>query len=104
MTEPAYNAADPTQVKKRVDKQKQRKEQIDKDLAELLALPAFRRYLWRHINDTCGLIRDPFNPNGSVLNLNIGMQSVARALWAEVEQVNPELIPQMMSEYREAMQ
>lgn len=99
MTDEQYNAADPKQVKKRTDKAKDSKEQVDKDLAELLAMPQFRRYVWRHINDTCGLMRDPFSPNGSVLNLNIGMQSVARAMWAEVESVKPELIPQMMLEF-----
>lgn len=102
MTEENFNAADPKQVKKRTDKAKQRKEQQDKDLKELLELPAFRRYIWRHINETCGVMRDPFSPNGSILNLNVGMQSVGRVMWAEVDQVEAKLIPQIMVEFAEA--
>lgn len=101
MTDP-HNAANPAHVKKQTDRAKLRKEQQDADLKELLAMPQFRRYIWRHMNETCGLMRDPFNPNGSIANVNMGLRAAALAQWAEIEQVDPKLIPQMMLEYWEA--
>lgn len=102
MTE-EYRANDPVQVKKRTEKAKRKDDENLADLRELLKLPGFRRYVWRHINETCCLMRDPFNPNGSTQTLNIGMQSVARALWAEIEKADPAAIPQMMVEYQESL-
>lgn len=104
MTAEPYNAADEKQVKKRTDKVKLRAEQIEIDLKELLALPAFRRYIWRHLNETCGIIaKAEFVPNGSTENYRRGMQGVGAAIWVEIESVDPKLIPQMMMEYLESM-
>lgn len=99
-----FRANDPEQVKKRADKAKRQKDAHLDDLRELLKLPGFRRYLWRHINETCGLLRDPFSSNGSVQTNNIGMQAVARIIWAELEQADAKVIPQMMLEYAESQQ
>lgn len=105
MTNEHYNAADPKQVQKRTDKAKSRKEQQDKDLAELLAMPQFRRYIWRHLNETCGIIaKAEFVPNGSTENYRRGMQGVGAAIWSEIEQVDAKLIPQMMLEYLESQE
>lgn len=101
MTDPIQNAANPDKVQKSKDKAKFAKEQQDADLKDLLAMPQFRRYIWRHINETCGLMRDPFSANGSVMNLNVGMQAMGRALFAEIESVDPRLIPQIMIEWLE---
>ncbi len=95
----SFNAADPAQVKKRQRNAKDAADQQLLELKHLLDIPEFRRYLWRHMNETCGLMRSPANPNGSVQSTNIGMSDVARILWAEVELVDPKAIPKMMSEH-----
>ena len=100
MSAEPYRANDPAQLKKRRDRDKFSKEQRDKDLAELLAMPQFRRYVWGLMYERCGLMQEPFNPNGSVQSYNAGMQAVAKMLWVEIESVNPKLIPQMMLEHQ----
>lgn len=101
MTE-AYRANDPAQVKTKQQKAKRVQDSQLADLAVLLKSIEFRRYMWRHIHETCGLLRDPFTSNGSVQSYNIGMQAVARVLWAELERADPAIIPQMMAEYAES--
>lgn len=102
MSDEAYRANDPKQVKARKQKTERVQDNQLADLQELLQLPSFRRYMWRHIHESCGLLRDPFTSNGSVQSYNIGMQAVARILWAELERANPAIIPQMMAEYAES--
>jgi hypothetical protein len=97
-----FNAADPAQVKKRQRTEKDRVDQQREDLKVLLKMPEFRRYLWRHINESCGLFRSAANGNGSIQSQNIGMQDVARILWVEIEGVDPMAIPAMMFEWHEA--
>lgn len=96
------NAADPKQVARAKAKSLEREEQNQFDLKALLKLAEFRRYVWRHMNETCGLLKSAANANGSIQSQNIGMQEVARALWAEIEQASPMTIPQMMTEYHQA--
>lgn len=95
------NAADPEVVKRAKQKAKDRQEQQEDELRTLLKLPEFRRYVWRHMNETCGLLRSPASGNGSVQSQNIGMGDVARILWTELEAVDPQVIPLMMREYQE---
>ncbi len=101
MADATYNAADSAQVKKRQRTAKDAADQQLLELKHLLDIPEFRRYLWRHMNETCGVLRSASSPNGSIQSQNIGMQDVARILWAEVERVDPKAIPRMMSEYAE---
>lgn len=102
MTE-EFQANNPAQVKKRQQKAERIADHQLVDLRKLLELIEFRRYIWRHMNETCGMLRDPFSSNGSTMTLNIGMQSVARALWAEIERADPAVIPRMMVEYQESL-
>jgi hypothetical protein len=102
MADAPYNAADAKQVKKRTDKAKLAADQRDDEFKQLLEQPAFRRFLWNHICVRCQVFQSPFNPNGSVQTLNVGRQDVGRELFADVERVNPTLIPQMMTEHAEA--
>lgn len=99
MTDKPHNAADPESVKSAKRKAKDADEQRRDELKALLAMPEFRRYLWRHMNETCGMMRSAANPNGSVQSINIGMQDVARILWAEIESVDALAIPTMMQEH-----
>jgi hypothetical protein len=99
--EAPFNAADPAQVRKRQRTAKDAQEQQALDLAGLLKLPEFRRYVWRHMNESCGMLRSASSPNGSIQSQNIGMQDVGRILWAEIERVDAKAIPQMMVEYAE---
>lgn len=102
MNEPPYNAADPKQVNARKRTAKELAERNQEDVRTLLKLPEFRRYVWRHMHETCGLMRSASNPNGSVQSTNLGMQDVARILWTEIEGVDPMAIPSMMYEWHEA--
>lgn len=104
MTDKTPNAADPEQVKDRKRTAKQQADLQAADLRVLLAMPEFRRYAWRHMTDTCGLLQSSASPNGSVQSINIGMQDVARKLWAEIEAIDPLVIPQMMVEHHKANQ
>lgn len=97
----AYNAANPEHVAARKRTEKDQQGQQRDDLRKLLAMPEFRRYIWRHMHATCGLMRSASNPNGSVQSTNLGMQDVARVLWAEIEAVEPLAIPRMMTEFHE---
>lgn len=101
MTEEAYNAADPKKVRKREQRAKDQQKQLAADFEALLDLPQFRRFLWHHMCDTCGLFRSTFSPNGSIMAKDLGRQSIGQELVAAVEAVNPKLIPQMMTEFAE---
>lgn len=96
-----YNAANPEQVRERKRTAKELLEQQQEELRKLLQMPEFRRFIWRHMTESCGLFRSAANGNGSIQSQNIGMQDVARLLWAEVERAAPLAIPQMMTEYHE---
>jgi hypothetical protein len=98
----AYNAADPQQVKKRQREADEAKAQNAADLAMLLKIPEFRRYLWRLIGTRCQVLQSPFESNGSLMNLKVGRSDVGRELWAEIESIDPLAIPQMMREFHES--
>jgi hypothetical protein len=98
-----YQANDPKQVESKKRKAARIAEQQSADLKLLLTQTEFRRFIWRHVHETCGLLRDPFTANGSVQTYNIGMQAVARILWTEIEAADPEVIPKMMLEYAESL-
>lgn len=101
MAEP-FQANDPQQVKAKKQKAKSAAEHQLNDLRVLLVQPEFRRFIWRHMHESCGLMRSPFTPNGSVQTYNIGMQDLARILWAEIERADATVIPKMMTEYAES--
>jgi hypothetical protein len=94
---------DPVQVGRAKAREKRALEQQAEDLKSLLELPAFRRYVWRLIGERCGLLSSPGTSNGSIQSWNVGRQDVGRELWAEIEAVDPLLIPRMMTEHFEAL-
>jgi hypothetical protein len=94
---------DPVQVGRAKAREKRQLEQQSEDLRQLLGLPAFRRFVWRLIGERCKLLESPGSNNGSVQSVNVGRQDVGRELWAEIEAVDPLLIPRMMTEYFEAL-
>lgn len=96
------NASDPKSVATAKRREKDRDEQRDADLKALLKLAEFRRYIWRHIAQTCQLMQSPGSSNGSIQSTNIGRQDVARELWAEIERADPLAIPRMMTEHFES--
>lgn len=99
-----YNAANPKQVKKRIDKAKRVADQRDEDFRTLLSIPEFRRFLWHHICARCQIFQSPFNPNGSVQTLNVGRQDVGRELFTEIERIDATLIPKMMQDHAAAVE
>jgi hypothetical protein len=102
MTEP-YNAADPKQVKKRQDKAKRFADAQDDNLKALMQLPQFRLFLWNLICARCAIFQTTFHPNGSTFALNAGKQSIGLELLSEIERIDAKLVPQMMTEFAEAM-
>src|SRR5687768_5046676 len=97
------SAADPKSVASAKRKESDRLEQQQLDLKALLKLPEFRRYVWRLIGERCRLMESPGSANGSIQSCNVGRGDVGRELWAEIEQVDPLVIPQMMVEHFEAL-
>ncbi len=93
---------DPAQVGRAKAREKRVLEAQAEDLKQLLELPAFRRYMWRLIGERCGILSSPGSNNGSIQSANVGRQDVGRELWAEIEAVDPLLIPRMMTEHYEA--
>jgi hypothetical protein len=93
---------DPATVGRAKAREKRQLEQQAEDLKALLEQPAFRRYLWRLIGERCKLLESPGSNNGSVQSWNVGRQDVGRELWAEIEAVDPLIIPKMMVETYEA--
>ena len=71
------NAADRNQVKKAADKEKFSKEDEVKDLQEILALPAGKRFIWRYL-EKCGVFQSSFTGNSETFfregERNIGLQ------------------------------
>lgn len=96
-----YQASNPEHVAKQKEAVRLRNERQRSDLVTLIDRPEFRRYLWRHINETCQLMADPFNTNGSMQSYNAAIQSIGKKLWLEIEQIDPRIIPKMMLEYYE---
>jgi hypothetical protein len=102
VTEKPYNAANVEQVRERKRTEKERAEQYRDEMRKLLDMPEFRRFAWRFMNETCGILRNAANPNGSIQSINLGLQSAGIALWTEVEACDPLMIPMMMTEHYEA--
>jgi hypothetical protein len=96
------NAADPIAVKARQRTENEAREQAQDELRELLKLPEFRRYVWRHITVTCAVLQSPSQTNGTIQSWNCGMQDVGRKLWDEIKRLDPAMIPLMMTESIEA--
>lgn len=101
MPEP-YKTNSPKKLEELREKERKAIELREKDLRHLLTLPEFRRYIWRHMCETCGMMRSSASPNGSTQSINIGMQDVARAMFAEIETIDALSIPLMMTEHYEA--
>ena len=97
------STSDPVQVGRAKAREKLQLERQADDLRQLLELPAFRRYMWRLIGERCGILASPASSNGSLQSWNVGRQDVGRELWAEIEAVDPLLIPKMMLEHHEAL-
>jgi hypothetical protein len=104
MPERAFNAADEQQVRDRKRTAKDAIEVQREDLKALLDQPAFRRFIWRHLHVTCGIMQSPGSTNGTLQSMQIGKQDVGRALWAEIEGVDPLVIPLMMGEHYQERQ
>jgi hypothetical protein len=98
----SFNAADERQVKERKRNERDAREVQQDDLRELLALPAFRRYVLNLIIGRCNMLGTAESPNGSPQSSMIGRQNVGRELWAEIGSVDPLAIPRMMIEHHES--
>lgn len=96
------NAANPDSVAKAKREEKDALDEQRADMAKLLAQPEFRRYVWRLMHETCGLLKSASNPNGSIQSQLIGMQDVGRRVWTDIEAADALAIPLMMREHHEA--
>lgn len=97
------NASNESAVNRAKEREKRKLDQQADDLTALLELPAFRRFVWRLIGERCKLLESPGSNNGSVQSANVGRQDVGRELWADIEAIDPLLIPKMMTDTFEAL-
>lgn len=91
------NAGDRQQVEKAKLTERQRKDLQLKDIATLLAMPEGRRFLWRLLGH-CKVNSSVFDPHGSRLAYNSGMQDVGHFVLGEIVSAQPEAYLQMMQE------
>ena len=68
---------------------KQRQEQLNQDLRNIMASAGGRRWLWSLLN-SAGLYAPVFNHSGSVTAYNSGRQSVAQEVAAQMASVSPD--------------
>jgi hypothetical protein len=90
------NAADGEQVRTARKKEKFSRESELKDLRELLALPAGRRFLWRLLGE-CKTFESIFSQS-SMIYYSSGKQDVGHFLLAEISEAQPEALLSLMQD------
>ena len=96
MSEVLKNAADPSQVAKAKETEKQRQIREDNDLLFILSDPRGRRFIWRLLG-FCGVFNSSFTGNSTTF-FNEGTRSVGLWATAEVVRLKPEAYVEMMVE------
>lgn len=87
-------------VKADAEAQKKLRERHLDDIRKVASTEHGRRVIW-WVLSLGGIYRDPFNPSGSVTNLNIGKQQVARSVMSDLMEADEELFFQMQREQKE---
>lgn len=76
----------------------QRRLELD-DLRQVMATKQGRRFMWRLLGK-CGVMRQSFNTNGSIMSFNEGQRSIGIPLVADLMTFAPEKYATMLEEHR----
>lgn len=96
------NAADPAQVRDGRRKEREKRRQELQDIADLMALPAGRRFIWRLINEICHCDAISAVQSGSITYMNEGERNVGRLVKGDVYEAAHEVYQQIEREYMKA--
>jgi Ser/Thr protein kinase RdoA (MazF antagonist) len=78
--------------------------QAEADLRAVMSSPAGRRFVWRLIEQRCGLHNGVYSPVHSDMALAEGRRAIGRELLAEVHRVAPPQANQMIHEWSNGWQ
>lgn len=92
------NVANESQVKESAQAARHRRDSEINDLAELLNLPAGRRYLWRVLEET-GVYKQSFTGSSETFFLE-GHRKIGLWVLAEIMEINPDSYLLMIKEHR----
>jgi hypothetical protein len=91
------NAADPAQVGKAREREREQEHDARADLSTLMGQAYGRRIVWRLLGE-CGVFRSSFHTSGSTVYFLEGRRDVGLRLMADVLQAAPEAYLLMQSE------
>lgn len=94
------NAADETEIKGARDREKRRAMRDRDDLKQILETKSGRRFIWRLLNDECGVFRTSMTGNSTTF-FNEGARNVGLKLLAWVNDTRPEAYVEMLKEAQE---
>lgn len=93
---PPRNASEPESIKQTEARQRKDAEQAASDLTDLMAMPQFRRWVWKHIASS-GYFRRraarELNALGYVLH---GRAEMGEEVWNQMRDTNPDALIEMM--------
>lgn len=92
-------ASDPGQVTRSQQSEKYIRESQKKDLEKVVDTPEGRRVLWG-ILEHCSTFQSIWHPS-ALIHYNAGKQDVGHFLLAQLNDLNPALMPRMMAEFYE---
>lgn len=93
------NAANVDQVKRAENKVLNGRDRELRDVADLLAMPAGRRFIWRYLSE-CGVFRTSWEASAKI-HFNEGMRNIGLMMLADVNEANPDGYIQMMKESKQ---
>jgi hypothetical protein len=93
------NTADPEQVKKAAEKEKQGYERDLDDVRKILATDYGRRFFWRYLG-ICGVFRTSFTGNSHTF-FNEGERNIGLRLLEDVNNADPTAYVKMVNEREE---
>jgi hypothetical protein len=91
------NAADPEQVQRAKESERDARKIELRDLSAVLDTPEGRRVLWRLL-DVAGVHRSTFNPHGSISAFNEGMRNVGLIFQKDITDHFPQKYVDMLQE------
>ena len=90
------NAADPRQLKEAKLTEKDRRKNEVEDLKSLRALPAFRRFYWRYLQE-CGVFKSSFTGSSETF-FNEGRRDIGLRMMADLNESNPAVYASLVTE------
>lgn len=93
------NLADPKQVEESDRRSKSQRQQEIEDVIRIMSTDNGRRFMTRML-DITGFQKSSFTGNSTTF-FNEGMRNIGLMLWADIQEVPPELYLKMLQEQRE---